>query len=264
MVVWKNFENKCCEYLNNTFKGLANFRINGGSDSTKPDIEVETLDNKKFYIEVKHCPAQCGQFVLLPDEENKNFIYSSFNITEENTYSKEIIEYMNKNFDYFNKSGTSGEKIQLDKKIFENWIINYYKNKGAKYFIVNDFHIFPIEQVGEYLDIKAKYRAKRSGSGKVGKKHVEEIEQYLKGYNYEVEIDNGKMYVITDENIDKKKFTINEINYMFSSRENAKYEIRKLSKTCNSNVIFSIKIKNKNGLENKTFKDFLVNLDVNI
>lgn len=67
MAICENFEIECKNYLNKRFGAYARFIHQGGSDSTIPDILVKTNSGKEFYIDAKHCLAQCGQFVLLPD-----------------------------------------------------------------------------------------------------------------------------------------------------------------------------------------------------
>lgn len=76
MSIWEDFEIDCTDYLNKAFGEYAYFIHQGGSDSTAPDILVKTNKGTSFYIEAKHCPAQCGQFVLLPDVKSSTFIYS--------------------------------------------------------------------------------------------------------------------------------------------------------------------------------------------
>lgn len=48
--------------------------------------------------------------------------------------------------------------------------------------------------------------------------------------------------VISNEKLDKLKFTLKDSEYMFSYFNNNIYRIRKLSNTKNANVIFSIKL----------------------
>ena len=80
MKEWEQFENEATKFLNSRFGSYARFFQKGGSDSTIPDIRVETHTGKTFYIEAKHSPAQCGQFVLLPDIESGHFRYSEKNV----------------------------------------------------------------------------------------------------------------------------------------------------------------------------------------
>lgn len=132
-------------------------------------------------MDVKYCPAQCGQFVLLPDSENNIFRYSNRNKSRINIYSQKILNYMNCHFKDFKEVGTKGKDISMenDSDIFANWIIQIYKDKGVKFFITNNYTILPVERFQDYFDISAKYRTKRSGSRNVGKKNVQLVMDYI-------------------------------------------------------------------------------------
>lgn len=260
MAIWKNFEVECTNYLKKTYGAYANFTHKGGADSTVPDINVET-DHCSFYIEVKHSPAQCGQFVLLPDISTRTFEYSPHNINQINPYAKEIIEHMNKSFDQFRNAGTTGKDIILpnDQDIFSKWIIEIYKKKGVRFLITNNQILLPIEHIKEYFDISAKYRIKRSGSSNVGRSSIPTVKEYLlRDYIVQdTRIDGDKLFIISHETYHNKRFILRDFEYMFSLR-NHEYEIRKLSNTYNANVIFSIKLKDgKLGMSPEEFISIL-------
>lgn len=256
--IWKDFEENCTNHLNSEFGKYASFEHEGGSDSTKPDIRVVTQSGNTFYIDAKHSPAQCGQFVLLPDVESRTFVYSKQNLTQINSYAIEIIEHMNSDFDEFKEAGTAGKEILLNNGsvIFTNWIINTYKNKGTRYFITNKYTILPVEKFSEYFNVTAKYRIKRSGSSKVGKSNMSSVLSYIDTNNYPIQssrCDGGKLFVVSNKHIHNHRFILNSYEYMFSLRD-SEYEIRKLSNTFNANVIFSITLKtNKNGMSSEQF-----------
>lgn len=259
MVNWEEFEVLCVEYLNKEFGDYAEFIHKGKSDSTIPDIQVITNNGKTFYMDVKHCPAQCGQFVLLPNISAGRFEYSALNATPINPYSKAIMEYMNADFEAFKEAGTSGKNIDIrnGSDIFANWIVSTYKNKGARYFITNDYTILPIEDFSDYFTVTAKYRIKRSGSSSVGKANMDPVLTYILSHDYGVTATRcaqDKLFVTADAYIHNCRFIFNGHEYMFSLRD-GEYEVRKLSNTFNANVIFSIDLKNhgKKGLSKKDF-----------
>lgn len=247
MNTWEKFEIQCTNFLNDRFSAYARFIHQGGAISTVPDILVETNTGSSFYIEVKHAPAQCGQFVLLPDPETKTFIYSPLNDICINKYSEIIINFMNNDFNAFKKAGSTGKTIDMpnSSNIFANWIISAYKEKKVRFFITNNYTILPIEHFLEYFNVTAKYRAKKSGSSNVGKKYINLVKDYILSHNYEIiqtRIEKDKLFVVSSQELKNNKFTLCGIEYMFSPRNN-EYELRKLSKTKNSNVIFSIDYK---------------------
>lgn len=251
MAVWEKFEFDCTNYLNDKFGEYATFTRKGGSDSTVPDIKVKTKSGKVFYIDVKHCPAQCGQFVLLPNLATRSFEYSRSNATSENRFAKMIMEYMDDSFEEFKEAGTSGKDIIMPNgtSIFADWIIHTYKNKGAEYFITNNYTIVPIERFLDFFTVTAKYRIKRSGSSSVGKSNLAAVSRHIQNGGYGVigmRTDDSKLFVTSARNIHNTRFIINGTEYMFSER-GSEYEIRKLSNTFNANVIFSIELKTSRG-----------------
>lgn len=262
MSKWQDFEIECTDYLNDTFGDYAAFYHEGGANSTTADIRVETKTNKVFYIDAKHCPAQCGQFVLLPDLSTRTFTYSPLNANKINSYAIEIMKFMNEDFDGFRHAGTAGKDIDMKNgsKIFADWITQIYKEKGARLFITNGFKIVDIDDFSEYFNVSAKYRIKRSGSGNVGKSRLSVISAYLKD-NYpcisSVKAKGDKLFVTSSVDLHDTRFVYGGYEYMISARDSI-YEVRKLSNTYNANVIFSIElINNRAGLSNDEFIAFL-------
>lgn len=264
MKKWRIFEENCVAYLNSKFNKYADFILEGDSNSKRSDILVNTKNGKKFYIEAKDSPSQSGQFVLLPDLNQDIFIYSKLNNNEINEYSEKIIDYMNHDFEYYKNPGTSGKSIDFEGsyKIFSEWIIKMYKEKNVSLVISKDFTILPIEKFMDYFYITAKYRVKKSGSGYVSKKNIENVIEFIKTCEYtitNIEIVGKKIFVYSPDNLYKKRFFVNGQEYMYSQKNDNKYEIRKLSNTKNSNVIFSIEIKeNILGLSEEEIIKYLI------
>ena len=262
MSSWQVFEIECTDYLNNTFGEYATFYHEGGADSTVPDIRVKTKTNRTFYIDAKHCPAQCGQFVLLPNISTRTFEYSSLNANRINAHAIEIIEFMNKDFDEFREAGTAGKDINMQNgsQIFADWIIQIYKEKGARLFITNDFTIIDIDDFSEYFNVSAKYRIKRSGSSSVGRSRLSVISSLLKNEFRSISstrTQGDKLFVASSVDLHNTRFIYEGKEYMISARD-SEYEIRKLSNTYNANVIFSINLKNgRTGLSNSGLISYL-------
>ena len=259
---WSYFEQSCAEYLNLTFGKYASFEAKGGSDSTVPDIKAITKKGGEFYIEVKDCPAQCGQFVLFPDYDTRSFKYSSNNVSQINSYSQAIISHMDNSFEQFHEAGTAGEEIIFENAsaVFAAWIIQNYKNKDVCFIITNDNMILPVDDFGNFFNITATYRVKKSGSAKVGNRSIDAVEEFLRN-NYHISkfsSKEGKLFISSKRNLHGECFAIGETEYMFSKRD-SKYEIRRLSQTRNANVIFSIDLKKDvSGLSNQKFISFLI------
>ena len=163
----------------------------------------------------------------------------------------------------FKNAGTKGKKIDFEgyNEVFYKLIIKMYKVKGVKYFITNGNLILPIEKFPEYFSVIGKYRIKKSGTYKIPKKNIEKVSNYIKS-NFSIiqtqKIDD-RLFVFSNDNLDKKTFTIDNINYGIFKRD-VNFEIRKLSNTFNPNVIFNIKLnKNKEGISVEDFKKILNN-----
>lgn len=264
MQKWKYFEKQCTKYLQEEFGEFAEFDCEGGSDSTVSDILVKPRKTAPFCIEVKLPTAQCGQFVLFPDMELGEFIYSGKNKTNCNEYAKQIIKFMNTKFEVFKNAGTKGGIIEFPKsdKIFFDWIKTLYKEKEVKFIITHNNIILPLEKINNYFLVTAHYRIKKSGSGDVGKRKINKVKEYILRKDYSIssiEQKDSKLFVVSEKNIDKEKFVFENDNYMFAQRGNM-YEIRKLSNTNHANVIFLIKLKNDidEGLTKEEFIKYLI------
>lgn len=268
---WEKFEIDATDYLNKTFSEYASFIHNGKSNSKVSDIKVITKAENIFYIEVKKAKSQSGQFVLKINKNTKKFLYSDKNNNPVNSYATEIINFMNENFDNFDNVSTKGKDIFMTNKqeIFSNWIIEMYKSKSVTHIITENFVIIPLNSFGDYFTVTGKYRIKKSGSSSPAKSKIVELKNYLKN-KYQIKSfgdDISKLIFSTDnEKIKNTKFYLNETEYMISvvddTNEIKKYEIRKLSKTFNANVIFSIELnKDVDGLTNKQFISFLNSTD---
>lgn len=227
MKKWEKFEKDCVDFLNDKFKDYATFVHQGGSDWTIPDIEVSPkIGGDSFYIEVKKSPAQCGQFVLLPDVVNKTFVFSDKVKSENNDHAQKIIEHMIQEFDKFSKVATDtatdggnekNEKIEFEgaEQVFINWIINYYKTKNVKFFITNGYALIPIDQFGNYFKVTATYRKKKSGSGKPTKKNFKDLKTYVKKEHSVSEMtqqDDSTVIVNSCEDLDGKKFILADVD----------------------------------------------------
>lgn len=260
---WKIFEKNALIYLKNKYDAYATFEGKGSADSTQSDIYVEKFNGDTFYIEAKDCPAQCGQFVLIPDYEKKQFIYSRLNTTEINTFAKLIIIAMEKKFNVYAEPGTSGEDIYFKgcEDIFSKWIIKHYKEKNVKFVITNNNLIFNIEDFNRIFDITAKYRVKKSGSSDCGISNISAVKIYLiNTYGFKENqfiIKGTKLFINSSMVLNNTKFSLNSRNYMIAARDGL-YEIRKLSNTANANVIFSISLKtNISATPNIEFDEYI-------
>lgn len=260
---WEEFEIAWTEFLQKTYGDLAYFERMGGSNSTKPDILVRTKRGSEFFIETKMCPAQCGQFVLIPDDKSRTFKYSEKNETPINEFAKQIMTFMDRYYDSFKNAGTAGKAIEFDdmETVFANWVMKIYGDEDVEIFATNDRLLVPLKDFPKFFNVTAKYRIKRSGSGHVGSVHMEEVINYINNhYSYESyrKTSDGHLFYKSKKNLHNERFDIGEHEFMFSYRED-EFEIRKLSNTYNANVIFSIRLKPTigNGMSREEFQKYL-------
>lgn len=264
---WKEFESNCTNYLKDKYGNFAEFILQGGSDSTTPDILVKPFNKPSFFIEAKLSPAQCGQFVLFPEFTSNSFTFSAKNISKRNTCVDSIIEHMNNNFNYYKDVTTRGIDIFFKdcENIFKDWIITYYKEKNVKFLITNNFLILPIDKIADFFEITASYRIKKSGSPSLGKHRIAAYSDILfanelAGYPITgARSEDKKMFVSSESDLQGIHFSYQNCDFIFSLK-NGEYEIRKLSPIQNPNVIFSIKLKkNIPELDNFDFVHYLSN-----
>ncbi len=257
---WKQFEIETTKYLNDNFSDIASFHLLGNSDTTKSDILV-TKKNNYYFIEAKNCPAQCGQFVLLPNANSFKFSYSKKNSDKLNSEAQIIINHMDNEFNEYNSANTAGKLIEFynDQLVFSSWIIEHYKSKKVRFIITNNNVVIKLEDFEKAFYIKALFRIKRSGSSNVGIKNIDSVKLYLEK-QFKIKdfvLIGSKLFFKSDNKLENIKFNINENEY-YISKKNINYEVRKLSRTFNSNVIFSIQLKpNFKGLSKEEIKKLL-------
>lgn len=261
---WLIFENECAEYLQEKYSNkVFYFKATGGHDSNSSDIKAFKDKQHILSIECKMNTAQCGQFVLFIDYANHKFIFSNKNKTPYDDFTKSVIEEMERHFEQC--SIPSAKDLPISENIISQWVKNYYLNhKKSKYCITKSdigFIIFPIENMDNYFAFSAKYRVKKSGSSNPSKNNISEIENLLQNINVKttIEIINSKCYA--EFNYTKDKFILcgDKYRYQFT-KDDAKYNIRRLSNTCNANFIVSIKLKEhkQHDIDLMTFEQDLI------
>lgn len=259
---WEKFERDCTKHLNSLFKDIK-FVGSGGHNSNSSDIQVFKDKNLLCSIECKMNLAQCGQFVLFVDEENKKFIFSKKNKTPFDKYVKAIIDEMER---HFSICVSSTKELPISENTIIKWVKNYYLNvKNSKYWISHDrlgnFIIIPTKNIDKYFSFSAKYRKKISGSTDPSKNNIAELTELLKHHkiNSTIEFENSKCF--TKYNCNKEEFILQGSKYRYQFKKvGNKYNIRRLSNTSNYNFIVSIKLEHPRQIDTdyKDFEQFLL------
>ena len=261
---WKIFEDDCHKYLMENYKDSnVNFNKVGESNPNSSDIEV-VKDNKNiFNIEIKMKKSQCSQFTLRIEDDK--FIYSKLNKSKNNDYSKEIIDYLNLNYDTYKDVKQSTLKVDLPKEIYKKWIIDYYYSLNSKFIITGTKKnkiILPVEKIEDYFKITCCLRRKKSGSREMPKSDYNIIKEYLNNSNIEFkEFFNhkNKFFIKFNKKVNEDfKFSIKDNSYLISVCENGKIgQIKKPNKTNNPTIIFSLELYNNE--QSKKDLDIFIN-----
>lgn len=249
----EQFELESLAYLKSKYQSnRIDFVHHDTADSTGSDIEVMINGESAFFIEAKDTAAQSGQFVLLPNDNTREFVFSPRNKSIPNEMTTIMIKYMNANYDRFSGAGTAGEMLDIDPAIFSKWIVGHYKEKNVKYVISkrSNMLICPIDKFSEYFEVSANFRIKKSGSSEPSAKYVDAVINVLSSeYNikdiYKQTV-NGKkkLFAHAPSTLSKLRFELGDYTYYFSPQDiPGTFEIKQLSNTRNKNVIFSIYVK---------------------
>lgn len=250
-MTWKKFEENVYDFIksNLDFNNIHIVHM-GNSNSTVSDIDFYHKSNKIFTIECKQAHSQASQFVVKKDEVNKKFFWSQSNKSPKDSAAEKIINSMNNDFEYYSQVNKD-DKLDVDlicgRSLMFERVISQIKSKAS--FIASSNHmtnfskenpllICKIDDIPENFDITGKYRVKKSGSSELPKK---ERFKYNKKYKDKILEVDGKIYILDP----KKEYTPEKEGEYFSKELDDKgyREIRKLSKTKNANVIFSLNLK---------------------
>ena len=258
---WQEFEQECCEYLNQKYgNSHIAFRLSGASDANKPDIMLYKDGRHLFNIEVKMAKAQSGQFVV--KYENGQFVFSTANKTDEEEAAA-IIAHMNKNKEKYKDVTTTSIPIDMEVEEFSKWIVSHYLGKNEQFVITEGnkgFIIFPIEKYTDYFETTAAYRIKKSGSCEVSRNNVYDLKAYFKARKIPAVFSfvGKKLYMTGYKMRIKEKISVGKYDYMVSSIDEHGCYLRRLSNTNNANVIFSISLKREQDLRDlKAFEEKL-------
>lgn len=275
-MAWKDSEDKTKIFLDKKISQWAknnpefekiHTNSKGGSDSTRPDIEIFKKNKIIFNVEIKEDNSQIGQFVIIPDNSSKKFVLGDIKGNKSRT--AKINEYMNKNFDNYNKPTTAGLVLRCSDKIIYDCIKNFLEEKNNRYIackIKETIKIIHYKKFSDFFSAKAIYRKKKSGSSPVSSKSIIDLKKYVKDEFNAVDvkfIKNKKFFFKSQaKNLPGTYFFLDDDKYFISKKKYGDlYRITKTSKTNNPNVIFVISMKDKNKKDNIDLlkKDLLEN-----
>ena len=275
---WKQYEINSRNFLNYNYSNLGFIFSNTGfSNSKEPDITISKNNIKVGNIESKLSPSQAGQFVIC--ECGQGFEFSSKNVYPLNNYTVKIIEFINKNYYKYNKPSTKGINLDCGDELLYNWVINHYKNNKKNDYIISSSNldsyniIIPVEDIPKYFNISATVRNKKSGSRNIPKKLYDTCNEILsenmnkKGYSISNIYSLDKKYILSLNkestlSSDDLKFYLGQHELYLSDIGNNEFAIKVCSNTNNTNIIFSLELKEKisSNLGLLEFKKYLLRL----
>ena len=271
---WREEEDDACEFLKQKFKAyFKRIKKVGGSNSTAPDIEVETMNDTVFNIEVKCARARGGQFALR--DTSISFEFSRRNKSVDGEAAKKIVAYINQNYDPFvetGKTGASLEGMPGAPDVFSDWIRERLEAYNVRFILArpdrNDFLIIPVDRFKKSFDVSARCRLKASGSQRLSIKAMNSLLNYLNndllphvkgGETMKAEITTEGLIIHKSGNLQFEYITLNGANYYLSDQGD-RYVVKKVSDTANYTVVFSLNLKrNAKGWTEEEFRRYLRN-----
>jgi hypothetical protein len=248
---WKIFEKNSRLYLKKIFEEIPSisFKSKGGANSLISDIEIMKNGESLFFIDCKLKVSQAAQFVVLNDITKRKFHDSPLN-KGESIRRHPIIEHMNKNYASYSSPGQ--KKLLCEKNMMIDCIKKHFISKNIRFIISSlhhsNFKEFPIritdiENLRRDFMVEGVYRNKKSGSSSLPKSERTIFKNIAKKNfkKYSIEIENERTFILFNQDAPNNLY-IKNTSYYLSRKEKLRFEIRKLSKTNNSNVIFSMRL----------------------
>ncbi len=260
---WEIFQDEATDFLNNYFN--ADFAMEGGFDATTSHITVRKSNHLITTIEAKFGPTQAGQIVLEPVNSKFTFCDKSKNYS--NSYTQEIIKYLNSNYSLFSGSNTASIHVDISNSLLFNWVKTIYREKDVEWIIssnkfnkltLKDLLFIPINEIENYFDISLVFRRKKTGDTQIPGKDIIDFKDQLDliTKDYQIKKTNNKYLLTTNSRL--LDFNIG-VKYLVSmTNVDCQYYIKKKDINTNPNVMFQLNLKDnvefKGGLFKETYK----------
>jgi len=248
------FEAKCTRYLKKNYPDHK-FTLKGGNNNQESDILVDD----KFYIECKMTEngkkkngSQSTGFSIKLNEAGNKFECAEY--LDSNTDL--IMNDINNNFDQcikLLKPHSKTYSIQLDQKVFAQWIYNYYTGKNVKFIFTvykgkNVIFKNTVSNILKYFNILADVRYVKYGTKVLPNYLYDEVINSLKHKYKSLHIKNNKdendrnTVVTINSDIEDPYININDYTiYLSSNTDNDnEYKLMKVSKYGTARVVFTL------------------------
>ena len=257
---WEVFQNEATEFLSDYFD--INFAMEGGFDATTSEITGRKEDKVVTTIEAKFCPAQAGQIILLSD--GTKFEFSDKSKNSSNSYTQEIIKYLNDNYSSF--TGTNSATIPITNISYStlyNWVKTVYKQKNVEWIIASkefcnltadDTLFAPLDEIEKYFDISIVFRRKKTGNDHIPGKELFDFQEEmdLVNPNYQIKRTNNRYLMTLNSKV--TNFNIGTKYLLSMTNKDCQYYIKKKDMNTNPNLVFQLNLKDNIEFQDEKFK----------
>ena len=257
---WEVFQNEATDFLSGYFN--IHCSMEGGFDATTSEITARNVDQVLTTIEAKFCPAQAGQIILLND--GKRFTFSEKSKNSSNSYTQEIIQYLNDNYTSF--QGTKSATIPVTNISYSTlfkWVKTIYSEKNVEWIIASkefcnltadDTLLAPLSKIENYFNISIVFRRKKTGNDHIPGKDLLDFqaEMDLLNLNYQIKRTNNR-YLLT-LNTKVTNFNIGTKYLLSMTNQDCQYYIKKRDMNTNPNIVFQLNLKDNTEFQSERFK----------
>ena len=256
---WEIFQDEATSFLDNYFN--ADFTMEGGFDATTSHITVRKSNHLITTIEAKFGPTQAGQIVL--DLFNGKFIFCDKSKNYSNSYTQEIIKYLNSNYSLFAGTNTASIHVDISDSILFNWVKTIYNEKDVEWIIssnkfnkltLKDLLFIPINEIENYFDISLVFRRKKTGNTHIPGKDIIDFKDQLDliTKDYQIKKTDDKYLLTTNSRL--SDFNIGSKYLVSMTNVDCQYYIKKKDINTNPNVMFQLNLKNNVEFKGELFK----------
>ncbi len=257
---WEIFQDEATDFLNNYFN--ANFSMEGGFDATTSHITVRKSNQVITTIEAKFGSTQAGQIVLISDGNKFSFCDKSKNYS--NSYTQEIIKYLNSNYSSFAGVNTASIHVDIGDNTLFNWVKKIYSEKNVKWIIssnkfnkltLKDLLFVPINEIENYFDISLVFRRKKTGNTQIPGKDIIDFKEQLDliTQDYQIKKTNNKYLLTTNSRL--SDFNIGSRYLVSMTNVDCQYYIKKKDINTNPNIMFQLNLKENTEFKGNRFKE---------
>lgn len=257
---WEIFQDEATNFLDNYFN--ADFTMEGGFDATTSHITVRKSNHLIATIEAKFGPTQAGQIVL--DSFNGKFTFSDKSKNYSNSYTQEIIKYLNSNYSLFAGSNTASIHVNISDSILFNWVKTIYADKDVEWIIssnnfnnltLKDLLFIPINEIENYFDISLVFRRKKTGNTHIPGKDIIDFKDQLDliTKDYQIKKTDDKYLLTTNSRL--SDFNIGSKYLVSMTNVDCQYYIKKKDINTNPNVMFQLNLKDNVEFKGELFKE---------